>query len=63
MQPHELHTLLREDGRQWPDHIDYYRHGPTRCPLKVPPVLRVDSAIARNIRLVSKAWLKSASAL
>lgn len=57
MTAHELHDVLREDGRNWPDHIDYYRHGPTRAVCSVPPVLRIDSTTARNIRLVSLAWI------
>lgn|SRR3990167_872951 len=39
MTPHDLHTILRADARRWPDHSDYWRFGPTTCPLTLPATL------------------------
>lgn len=42
----DLHTLLRQDARAWPDHTDYWRFGPICDRLTIPPVLaRATSAL------------------
>lgn len=32
----EYFDAMALDARRWPDHTDYYMHGPTRCALHVP---------------------------
>ena len=52
--------VLKQDARRWPDMLDYYQHGPTRCPCTVPPVLRIGGAVARNMRLFRLPWVPAA---
>lgn len=48
----EFFDVLTLDARRWPDHTDYYLHGPTRCALHVPLVLASTSPrlIFRNAK-------------
>lgn len=42
MTAHDLHVILRADARRWADHTDYWRFGPTTCPLTLPPRLHTE---------------------